>query len=176
MKSFLKFSAPILQPKKNLPRINPLTGIRSARYNFLNMKSNVSTPLRILKSLRNSSVPINNCCIARSWAFMDKVTELTLLWILAWHRSLFGHPAHWSLVNETWNCCDLPPVYPHDFGSYPAGHLTTFVPSSLNTKSARISSTGLPNKSVLISRMFFSVARSWSVSYTHLTLPTIYSV
>ena len=41
------------------------------------------------------------------------------------------------------------------------GHLTTLVPVSLNTKSARISSTGFPDKSVLIRRIFFWAARSW---------------
>lgn len=161
MKSFLKFKAPILQPKKNLPRIRPLTGILSAWYSLLNMDGTVSIPLRILKRLRNSSVPMNRCYFARSCAFIDTVTELTRLWVLALQWSLFGHSAHWSLVNETWNCRDLPPVYPPVFGSYPAGHRSTFVPASLNTKSARISSTGLPDKSVLIRQMFFSAARSW---------------
>ena len=94
-------NAPILQPKKNRPRIRPLTGILSAWYCLRNSDGSVSTPLRILKRFRNSSVPMKRCCFARSWDFTDTVTLLTRLWILALHRSLFGQFAHWSLWNDT---------------------------------------------------------------------------
>ena len=121
-------NAPILQPKKNLPRSSPRTGILPAWYSLLSMDGTFSTPLRIWKRLRNSFVSMNFCCFARSQAFTDTVTVLTRLWIFALQRSLFGHPAHWSQLNETWHWRDFLPVYPQGFGSYPAGHFSTVLP------------------------------------------------
>ena len=55
-KSFLKFNAATLHPKKNLHRILPWTGIRFTPYRFFNSDGMVSTPFLSRPYSLNSSV------------------------------------------------------------------------------------------------------------------------
>lgn len=76
----MKFNAPILHPKKNLPRINPRTGILSAWYCLRNKDGNVSTPLRILKRFRNSSVSMKRTIPERTGTPQAEIQEVVPLY------------------------------------------------------------------------------------------------